>query len=162
MSRHYGAAHNRKLSLEDADEIRRLVSRGLSQRAVAGQFGVSNVMVNGIVAGKYYLTPDTPSQIARRKQEEAPTEASEAIALYRTEKAKREERLQQDARMLAAKADYAAQLERDRDAKKGGRPKKPLNTLTSTRGKPQIHATRSTDLADLLPAYHGAPKRGVA
>lgn len=43
---------SKKLTAEDATEIRRLVSTGSLQREVAVQFGVSHSMVSNIVTGK--------------------------------------------------------------------------------------------------------------
>ncbi len=52
-----------------------------------------------------------------------PTPQDDPISTYRTEKARRAERLQQSEALFAAKAEFQRQLDAQRAAGKGGRPK---------------------------------------
>jgi hypothetical protein len=88
---------------------------------------------------------------------------SEAIALYRTEKAKRAERLAQSPAMEAAKVELERQREAQAKAGRGGRPRGSKNGGNSlagqlvSSGKPRIFAQRNDPL-DLLPylgEFHG-------
>lgn len=85
----------------------------------------------------------------RPAEDDAPVSAD--VALYRTEKAIRAERLAQSAAMQAAKAAYAAQQERDRQARKGGRPKgSGARSLELIPAKRNQFANVTADPADAL------------
>lgn len=57
MTRIYEAPVNRKLTLAQANEIRRLAATGVTQRTLASQYEVSKVTINGIVNDKFYIDP---------------------------------------------------------------------------------------------------------
>lgn len=84
----------------------------------------------------------------------------EAIALYRTEKAKRDERRKLNPQMTEAQRAFAAILERDRQNGRGGRPKGSRNGqhYAAKPGKPKLNLTRdpADALLDALGRYEGA------
>lgn len=100
-----------------------------------------------------------PSRAKKRPVKQIPV--TPPVQLYRDERAKRADRLAATV-MAEAKAEYLARIEREKEASKGGRPKGSgrggqitMQVPRSTRGKPQLHVQRSTDLCDLLEPYYG-------
>lgn len=83
----------------------------------------------------------------------------EAIALYRTEKAKRDERRKLNPQMTEAQRAFAAILERDRQNGKGGRPRGSKNgeRYAVKPGKPMLELRRNDplDLTPYLGEFYG-------
>lgn len=105
---------HRKLTIQDAAEIRYRASLGGSNRTLATEYGVSHFTIRGIVNGWLYAEAPAPRPVA------PPPDVDPRIALYRAEKARRADRL--NPAMEAAKSEYVKLLE-DTKPGKSGRPR---------------------------------------
>lgn len=140
----------RELTHDDAREIRRLHRNGLSKRLLSVQYQTSQVSIRRIC--DHELFPDRPVRY------EPPPPPVDPVKLYHDEKAKRDERLKRNPRLAAAEQAFKAQMAREKELRKGGRPKKGAGSYQlSVGGKPNQfpNVSRPTDLADLLPPYFG-------
>lgn len=129
-----------RLRPQTANAIVRLHRQGLSQRLIAREAGVSQATVSRVVS-QHLSAITVPLSERAQALTIAPVvrrpggDDGSAIALYRLERDRRAERRQQDARMLAAKAEFAERMERDKQAGKGGRPTGSRNGGNSLAGK---------------------------
>jgi hypothetical protein len=146
-------------------KIVRLRQQGLSQRLVALEVGVSQATVSRVMSAHYesVATPLSASalslELVRREWPDDSEQAAHAIAIYRNEKARAEQRRAFKPVLQEAKQDFVAALAREKEAKKGGRPKasgrggqKPMGAFGKQR---RSDFRRELDLCDLLPAYYG-------
>lgn len=95
------------------------------------------------------------------KQKEIVAAAPPAVALYRAEKAKRAERLKARPELATAKAAYQAALQREQDARKGGRPPKPGGGKNIRVGAirnqfPNVQSDPKDALLNSVQPYYGA------
>lgn len=139
-----------RLSDRMKQQIRELSTDGWGHRRIAAALGLAASTVARV---RYHLglpansvgRPTNKPTGQRRIEFDS---GEEAVRLYRLEKAKAEER---KADLLTpAKAQYAQLLEREREAGRGGRPKKSFGTLPQSKpGKPNIYA-KAVDPRDAL------------
>lgn len=152
-SRRPYVATNRKLTFALAEEIRAKYTGPSSLAPLGAEYGVSRHTIKKIINGTNYTRPTRDELLLMRP---APTEASldpldlsDPRSVYRHEKEKRRVR---SSVMAEARAAYEARLALDREAGKGGRPRKAPPTLTikpPKPGKPQLVAVRE-DPRDVL------------
>lgn len=51
----------RKLTMAEADDVRKLHKRGVSISDLSAQYGLNPNGIRGIIEGRYYTTPDRPA-----------------------------------------------------------------------------------------------------
>jgi hypothetical protein len=136
-----------QLSAHQFSELARLRADGLSGIRIAVQLGVSKMTV---YRAAYWMD-----------QEQKRQKSNASVALYRNEKARRDERRPRDAALIDAKEDFIALLEREKARGRGGRPKgaKPTNPVQGDKpGKPRLFVQRTAAvdaLIESLPPFYG-------
>lgn len=144
-----------RLSEQEKAAIRADLEKGYNAYEIAERRGVSKTAVYRIRdAAKPAPPPPPPKPRFEFVPDDPP--AKDPRDLYRREKARREERLAVSAKMQAAKEDFAALLQREREAGRGGRPKK-IGTPPERPGKPRLFLQRDNvpDLGAYLGEFHG-------
>lgn len=160
---HRFTAHNRKLTFDQAEEIRRQHAKGDEPATLASRFGINHNTVRGILEGRTYVYPSRHERVQIEEHNQRapkPAPANDPRLVCRMERAKRAGH--PSSVMSEAQKDFAALLAREVEMRKGGRPRKDggkaYQLVTGKPGKPQLMVQRApaVDLIDSLPPFYGS------
>jgi hypothetical protein len=157
--RHFTAS-NRILSFDRAEEIRaaKAANDSLGIRQLAAMFGVNKNTIRGILNGTTYCQPTRHEVVERENAKTASLPKHSPNLTCRIERAKRADRL--DPILAEAKRDYEALLAREKEGRKGGRPRGSGKTISVGRGRPNqfvnVHEDPRDALLNALGNFSGA------